>query len=504
MDAALLELTRRGLLHPEPADGPDDAYSIHHVLLRDVAYASLPKAVRAVLHERAAAWLDRDGPGPDEIVGWHLEQAYRYRSELRPGDPELPRLAEAAGSRLGAAGMRATKSSDTSAVSLLGRAADLLPDGTLRADLLLELGAWLRTVSDMNGSKRALDEALRIAGSAEDGPRVARARIDLAWAASAMETRRPVSDLGALIEELRPVLEAAGDDRGLQRAWQFLASVHIYGLQLSKAAEAARQAAVHARAAGWWPPRQPVLMLGLALVHGPTPVPIALAELNELLAEHEASRSTWAVAATSCASLRAMAAEHAAAAGLMTRAHSILEDTDDRLALRTFWTPQRLVQLRLEGDVALARELVTRWVVDLRHEGNDAFLSTALAQLADLVVEDEPEHARALLDEATARASAQDLIVQALLRSVSAKRCAVSGNAGVAAELAAESVAILAQTDSLCDRARIAIAAARALDLSGDETGVARSLGEARDLYAKKGNVTALDTLERDGTRAVT
>ena len=64
VDAALLELTRRGLLHPEPADGPDDAYSIHHVLLRDVAYASLPKAVRAVLHERAAAWLDRDGPWP--------------------------------------------------------------------------------------------------------------------------------------------------------------------------------------------------------------------------------------------------------------------------------------------------------------------------------------------------------------------------------------------------------------------------------------------------------
>ena len=99
VDAALLQLTRRGLLHPEPSDDLDDAYRFHHALLRDVTYNSLPKTVRSTLHERAAAWLDRDGEGPDDLVGWHLERAYRYRAELRPDDPDLEALAQAAGGK---------------------------------------------------------------------------------------------------------------------------------------------------------------------------------------------------------------------------------------------------------------------------------------------------------------------------------------------------------------------------------------------------------------------
>ena len=81
-----------------------------------------------------------------------------------------------------------------------------------------------------------------------------------------MDTIRPMSDLRSLIEDALPALEATGDDRGLQRAWQFLASVHVYALQLRDAADAARQATEYARAAGWWPPRQPALFLGIALV----------------------------------------------------------------------------------------------------------------------------------------------------------------------------------------------------------------------------------------------
>ena len=83
------------------ADPGDDGYTFHHVLLRDAAYASLTKADRADLHERAAAWLDRDGPGDDALVGYHLEQAALYRRELGEDADEL---AAAAGERLGGAG----------------------------------------------------------------------------------------------------------------------------------------------------------------------------------------------------------------------------------------------------------------------------------------------------------------------------------------------------------------------------------------------------------------
>ena len=72
----LLSLSRAGFIHPAAAADPgDDGYTFHHVLLRDAAYGSLTKADRADLHERTAAWIDRDGPGDDAIAGYHLEQA---------------------------------------------------------------------------------------------------------------------------------------------------------------------------------------------------------------------------------------------------------------------------------------------------------------------------------------------------------------------------------------------------------------------------------------------
>ena len=80
------------------------------MLVRDVAYNGLPKADRARLHERYADWLDGEPDAPDEIVGYHLEQAYRYRAELGPPNRRAKQLAADAGERLGSAGMRAFRS----------------------------------------------------------------------------------------------------------------------------------------------------------------------------------------------------------------------------------------------------------------------------------------------------------------------------------------------------------------------------------------------------------
>ena len=88
----------------------------------------LTKADRADLHERAAAWIDRDGTGDDAIAGYHLEQAVRYRRELGEDADEL---AAAAGERLGEAGMRVWRTNDVAAaVGLLGRAVRCLPAGS--------------------------------------------------------------------------------------------------------------------------------------------------------------------------------------------------------------------------------------------------------------------------------------------------------------------------------------------------------------------------------------
>ena len=62
--------------------------------------------MRAELHERYAGWLEERGGlvELDEIAGYHLEQAVRYRRELGQAADEL---AARAGDRLAAAGRRA-------------------------------------------------------------------------------------------------------------------------------------------------------------------------------------------------------------------------------------------------------------------------------------------------------------------------------------------------------------------------------------------------------------
>src|SRR5919202_3653820 len=140
----LAGLVRRELIRPDRAQLPgDDGYRFRHLLIRDAAYDALPKAVRADLHARFAAWLDEHGHAlveRDEIVGYHLEQAGRYRAEL--GQPDGA-LADRAAARLAAAGNRAIDRRDPrAAAALLGRAAELVRPH--RTDVALELEfAWV-------------------------------------------------------------------------------------------------------------------------------------------------------------------------------------------------------------------------------------------------------------------------------------------------------------------------------------------------------------------------
>ena len=69
---------------------PDEpTFRFRHILIRDVAYNTLPKARRAELHAGVARWLrDWAGPRIDELIeieAYHLEQAVKLRREV--GEP---------------------------------------------------------------------------------------------------------------------------------------------------------------------------------------------------------------------------------------------------------------------------------------------------------------------------------------------------------------------------------------------------------------------------------
>ena len=134
----LASLMRMELVRPDQASfAGEEAYRFRHLLIRDAAYQALAKQTRSELHERFAAWLERVVGERlaeyEEIIAYHLEQAYRYRVELGPPDSSALDLASQAAGLLASAGRRADQHNDAHAArGLLERALDLLPEDASR------------------------------------------------------------------------------------------------------------------------------------------------------------------------------------------------------------------------------------------------------------------------------------------------------------------------------------------------------------------------------------
>ena len=84
---SITSLRRAGLVLDDRESREPDRYRFKHLLMRDVAYAGLPKAVRADLHERFATELERaTGDRRDEfaeVLAHHAERAFSLSAEVR-------------------------------------------------------------------------------------------------------------------------------------------------------------------------------------------------------------------------------------------------------------------------------------------------------------------------------------------------------------------------------------------------------------------------------------
>ena len=184
VDAALSALVDRELIHPDRAELPGETgYRFTHILVRDAAYDLLPKRRRADLHVAYADWLlgrPERGSAADEIVGYHLEQAYEYRSQLgRAGDDRHSALAARASAQLSVAGRRALSSGDRGGASNLLERAAALRSGTDpdRPALLIDLGCVHREQGRFRESEAVLREARSLAIDAGNGALEARAQV---------------------------------------------------------------------------------------------------------------------------------------------------------------------------------------------------------------------------------------------------------------------------------------------------------------------------------------
>ena len=495
---ALTGLVHKDLVRPARASfAHDEAYRFRHLLIRDAAYAALPKRRRGELHERFAAWVDQRSADrlteQDAIVGYHLEQAYRYGAELGQADE---RLAEAAGARLGAAGLATAKrGDDTAAANLLERATRLRPyDASSRADLLCELGLVLRRVGRVTEADEAFAEALRVATSTSDERSALRAKLEIECAALFGDPVRKADELMALIERAMPVFESAQDERSSGRAWAASGFIHMFRGENAAWEDAEERSRVNLRRAGWSASAAPGDIVAAAY-QGPRPVREAISRFGELAEEIVGEPRAEAAILAFDAALQAMLGNFSEARDGLERARSIYDELGDRLHVARTYAALNAHVETLAGNSDAAEAAWREGIAILDEIGDNTFVASHEAELADvLYAKGRYDEADEYSERARERASGDDIYTQVLWRLARAKVLARGGMSREAETLAHEAVEIASRTDALALIGRAHLALAEVLHMTGDSKDAIGAARAALDLFNRKGDVVSAKT----------
>ncbi|HET6684477.1 MAG TPA: adenylate/guanylate cyclase domain-containing protein, partial [Gaiella sp.] len=497
----LAALTRKQFVRPERADGQESLYRFQHILVKDAAYAGLLKRTRATLHERFADWGERVNADRDrateyeEIVGYHLEQAYTYLAQLGPLDAHGHELGRRGWAKLSSAGRRAFARGDMpAAANLLRRASALLPDDDPdRLALLPDLGEALTEIGELPWVEVFLEQAIEAAITRGD------ARLREEAALVRLLASRHVGDDGAwgeqaLAEAKRaiPVFEAVGDDAGLARAWRIVQWVHTSACRFEETAQAASRAMEHARRAG---DRRQEGRAGtayaMAALYGPTPVDEAIARCEEVLERSRGDRRTEGLVMCFSASLRAMQGDFGEARQLVGRARATLEEIGGTLMAASTSLDSYAVEW-LAGDLEAAERDLRRDYEALAALKETYLMPTVAGCLARTLClqgrfDDADEFARV----AEAVAAADDVSSQALWRTARAQVLAKAGDVDAGVVLASEAVDLLRATDFLVTLGDALTEFASVLEDAARGSDAAAALAEAVVLYDRKGNAVA-------------
>jgi len=283
-DRLLMSLVRRDLVRPDESQfAGDDGFRFRNLLIRDAAYARTPKERRAEMHERFAEWLE-EAAGErarelDEIVGYHLEQAWRLRAQLGPLDEHGTTLGARAARMLGAAGSRAQARGDHAGAGiLLQRAADAMPsEDPYRPALLTDLARSVGELGDYRRAIQVAEDAARLAEVTGDRRSAAMAAV---W--QALFHRESFREGARVVEGAIAELEALGDRAAVARALSVLGPLQIWDGKVALATETLSRAADLARDAGDRAMEaEAVGTIASAMQTGPTPVEEALRRIAE-------------------------------------------------------------------------------------------------------------------------------------------------------------------------------------------------------------------------------
>ncbi len=499
VDAALDSLSRKQLVaSTETTFAGEEAYRFLHVLIRDAAYAGLLKRTRAELHEGFADWLEGAAGirmmELQEIVGYHLEQAFRALEELGPPGEHGDELRTRGAFHLAASGRRAMARADVaSAANLLERAAKLLPQGgRARTELLPDLAEALADVGDIAKAEEGLAEAVDAAAAIGDPTLQADVSLVrlLVRLYSGQEdwTEKVVPELAAMISSF----EEAGYHAGLAKAWRLVGLVHGTACRWTAAEEAARLAVEHARLAG--DRRQEVRNLpsyAICELYGPTPVPLAIERCEEILEQLAGDRRGEAIVRGHLAHLHAMECRFDLARGLYAESRATLEDLGGKMLAATTSLDSGPVEL-LAGDPAAAERELRHDFEILREMGERYFLSTTAALLAQAVYaqgrDDEAFELTRVSEDATAH---DDIESQVIWRCARGKVLARRGDHVAGEMMVRRALELILQTEEPDVQGHVYLDLAQVLELLGRSEEAGSTLEAGLGCYQQKGNLAA-------------
>ena len=496
VETHLMALRQKQLVRPEATETELD-HRFHHILVRDAAYQGILKRARATLHERFVDWAERVNRESgreieyEEILGYHLEQAHQYLSELGPLDDHGRTLGARAAFRLGAAGRRAFGRGDMgAAANLLRRAVMLLPERDLkRLELLPDLGEALMETGEFAWAEVFLEEAVDGALAVADERLRANAVLTKLLAGHHIATDLSAwrAEVERATTSLIPDLEKREAHAELAKAWRMVAWIHAPVCRWDAAAVAQQRALEHARLAG--DTRLEARLssaYAYSLCDGPTPVPEAVAKCEEMIARGLGHKQSDAIVLTSLACLVALDGDFDRARALYREARATLDD----LGAAVFAASTSFMSARVEllaGDPEAAERDLRRDYERLEAMGELFFRASVGSMLAEaLLAQGRTDEAEAVSFEAEQLAAEDDIEVETICRSIRGRALARRGMFNEAIRLATEAVELLPGAEAPVMRTEALVHLAEVFVASGNAMAARRALKEARRLAELK------------------
>ncbi len=494
-DEHLNTLVRKGLVRATSSTlSGEDAFSFRHMLIRDATYDAMPKMLRSELHERFASWLERIAGDriaeQEEILGYHLERAYRFRAELGPvGEPELE-LASSASSRLRSAARRALGRGDAQAgLNLAERADSLLP--THHPERSHTLRTLLRALEE---TAAAPERRLRFGEEALD---VARAIGDRAlehWvraerASALLSTRPQDADLTEALQtttEAARVIESQGDAEDQARVLLHLASLQwAFGEMEDMLSTSERALAIALETPG---PEALTLItfVWVGMFEGATRASVALERCREIERRCAAFPLRAAAARAQVALALASLGRENEARATYDAARSVFDDAADPWVSLGSQATEGLIEL-LAGDIEktepIFRENVRGWM-DHGTPTNAALLACRWsAALADL---GRYQEALEVADEFIALAGSWDLEPRIELGAHRARALAGIGAVGEAVDAIVQIEALVRPTGFVFNLGDVMLAETEVFRTAGRLEDATRAAREALEIFERK------------------